>query len=114
MKKVLFALLFSVSIVNAQTNNPTEPVKVGDVVEIAPVSSYKHIAVPQKNFIIKQGGIANYNSLAGKKVVVTKLEQRKDGSTVAIIQPQDGSQFFGSHRTMSVNLNEAIKAGEIL
>ncbi|MGI9541161.1 MAG: hypothetical protein ACR2MI_03785 [Flavobacteriaceae bacterium] len=40
-------------------------------------TSYKHINFPKANLIIKRGGIFNYSSIKGAKLVVTELKKRK-------------------------------------
>lgn len=117
MIKYAIALLFSVSMLNAQTNANQDPVdvKVGDVFEIGKpeTNTYKHINFPRANFIIKRGGIANYKRAEGEKVIVTSVKEKKDGTTLVKIKRADGNRFFGSHPVVSVDIKEALASGEL-
>lgn len=117
MIKYAIALLFSVSILNAQetVNQNMTDVKVGDVFEIGKpeTNTYKHINFPRANFIIKRGGIANYKRAEGEKVVVTSIKEKKDGTTQVKIKRTDGNRFFGSHTVVSADLKEALESGEL-
>ena len=111
MIKYAIALLFSVSIMNAQdtATTPTS-VDVGDVLE---TNKYKHIDFPRENFIIKRGGIANYRQAHGEKVVVTAVKEKKDGTTQIKIKRNDGGRFFNSHTVVTADFKEAIDSGEL-
>ncbi|WP_282179604.1 hypothetical protein [Maribacter stanieri] len=116
MIKYAIALLFSVSIINAQdtATTPTS-VDVGDVFEIGKpeTNKYKHIDFPRENFIIKRGGIANYRQAHGEKVVVTAVKEKKDGTTQIKIKRNDGGRFFNSHTVVTADFKEAIDSGEL-
>lgn len=117
MIKYAIALLFSVSVLNAQDNvNVVQSdVEVGDVFEIGKpeTNTYKYINFPRANFIIKRGGIANYKRAEGQKVVVTSIKEKKDGTTLVKIKRTDGNRFFGSHPVVSVDFKEAVESGEL-
>lgn len=117
MIKYAIALLFSVSMLNAQTDidRTATNVKVGDIFEIGKpeTNTYKHINFPRANFIIKRGGIANYKRAEGEKVIVTSVKERKDGTTHVKIKRTDGNRFFGSHTVVSANFKEALATGEL-
>lgn len=111
MIKHLIPLLFSGVLLNAQEN-----VKVGDVLEIGSpeARTYKHIDFPRANFIIKRGGIANYKNLKGQKVVVTAVEEKKDGSKEIKLRKENGSRFFHSHTVVAANYRKALESGELV
>lgn len=117
MIKYAIALLLSISVLHAQNEDqiPTE-VQVGDVFEIGKpeTNRYKHIDFPRANFIIKRGGIANYSSVEGNKVVVTSVKEKKDGTKEVKIKRKDGRRFFGSHAVVSVYYRPALESGELL
>ena len=116
MIKYVIALMFSVSLLNAQNaNQDATNVKVGDTFEIGKpkTNSYKHINFPRANFIIKRGGIANYKRVEGEKVVVTAIKEKKDGTTQIKIKRINGNRFFGSHTVVSADLKEALESGEL-
>jgi hypothetical protein len=116
MIKYAIALLFSVSVLNAQNNvDQTTAVKVGDVFEIGTPESnkYKHINFPRANFIIKRGGIANYKRVQGEEVVVTSVKEKKDGTTQIKIKRNDGGRFFGSHTVVAADFQDALASGEL-
>ena len=119
MRKLFYTLILAIGSLslNAQDVNFVElqEVKVGETLEIgSPESSmYKHIDFPRANFIIKKGGIANYKSLEGNKVVITSLKEKKDGSYLVKLKRADGKRFFGSHVAVSANLKDALESGEL-
>lgn len=117
MIKYAIALLFSVSVLNAQqtTNVTPSAVEVGDVFEIGKpeTNKYKHIDFPRANFIIKRGGIANYKRVEGEKVVVTSIKEKKDGTTEIKIKRNDGGRFFGSHKYVEADIDQALASGEL-
>ncbi|CAN0603137.1 unnamed protein product, partial [Ectocarpus sp. 12 AP-2014] len=76
-------------------------------------NAYEHINFPRPNFIIKKGGIANYKRAQGKKVVVTAVKEKKDGTIKVTFKREDGSRFFGSHTYISADFKEAIASGEL-
>lgn len=118
MIKYVIALMFSVSMLNAQVNTEQTitDVKVGDVFEIGKPESnkYKHIEFPRANFIIKRGGIANYKRVEGETVVVKAVKEKKDGTVEVKIKRKDGGRFFGSHPVVSADIDEALNSGELL
>ena len=117
MIKYVIALLFSVSMLSAQStvNQEVTDVKVGDILEIGKpeTNTYKHINFPRANFIIKRGGIANYKRAEGEKVVVTAIKEKKDGTTQVKIKRTDGNRFFGSHTVVSADFEKALASGEL-
>lgn len=118
MIKYAIALLFSVSMLNAQmsTVQTSAEVQVGDVFEIGKPESnkYKHIKFPRANFIIKRGGVANYKLAQGETVVVNSVKEKKDGTVVVKIKRKDGGRFFGSHSVVAADIDEALSSGELL
>ncbi len=96
--------------------NTDSNVKIGDVFFIGEVdhNTYEYINFPRPNFIIKRGGIANYKNVRGRKVEVTSIKEKKDGSLVATIQLTSKKAFFNSHKYVTVKIVEAIRAKELL
>ena len=117
MIKYVIALLFSVSVLNAQEvqSVSTTEVKVGDVLRIGQpeTNAYKHIKFPRANFIIKKGGIANYKRVEGEKVIIMAIKEKKDGSIQIKIKRNDGGRFFGSHNVVAADVEEALESGEL-
>ncbi|SHJ37519.1 hypothetical protein [Pseudozobellia thermophila] len=111
MIKYVIPFLLSGVMLNAQEN-----VNVGDVLEIGSpdARTYKHIDFPRANFIIKRGGIANYKNLKGQKVVVTAIEEKKDGSKEIKLKKVNGNRFFGSHAVVAANYRKALETGELV
>ena len=111
MFKYIVPFLFSGVFLNAQEN-----INVGDVLEIGSpeARTYKYIDFPRANFIIKRGGIANYKDLKGQKVVVTAIEEKKDGAKEIKIKKENGSLFFGSHTVVAANYRKALETGELV
>ena len=108
-------LAFFVSVfMYAQTS--TADVNKGAILKIgnANYNNYKHINFPRANFIIKKGGIANYKNIRGQKVVITAIEEKKNGKRVAIIKLIAPRKFFNSHKFVTVDIDAAIKNKELL
>ena len=113
MKKIIFSFLllcfvsFSLS---AQSS-----VKVGDVFTIGEVAkdNYKYIKFPKANIVNKKGGVVNYNLLVGKKVEVTSIKEKKDGTKMAKIKLTSGKRFFKSHKYVTVHIDKAIESKEL-
>jgi len=119
MKQLFFALLFAVGSMGLNANDAKyivpQEVQVGDILKIGypDAPRYKHINFPRPNFIIKRGGIANYKRLQGNIVVVTSVEEKKDGTLRVRIKRVDGGRFFGSHSEVSADLKGALETGEL-
>ena len=98
-----------------QTEPNAQEIQVNDVLVIQEPSGldFKHIHFPKKNFIIKRGGIANMNQVAGKKVVVETISYDKDGATLVTLRRQDGKRFFRAFPTVKASLEEALDSGEL-
>lgn len=110
---ILFALLFIFFTSLTFSQNTDPKVNVGDVFIIGETDNYKHINFPKRNFIIKRGGIANYESIKGKKVEVTSIKE-KNGNLVATIKLASKKKFFNSHKYVTVNISEAIDNKELI
>ena len=76
-------------------------------------NNYKHINFPRTNFISKQGGIPNYDKVRGKEVVITSINERKDGSQIATIKLTSEKFFFNSHKYITVDIAAAIAENEL-
>jgi len=116
MRIIVLAILLVVATTNINAQSvDLQDVKVGDVLEIGrpDTPQFKHIDFPRANFIIKKGGIANYKRVVGRKVVVTDLKQRKDGTVVVKIKKTDGKRFFNSHPVVKADLKNALDSGEL-
>lgn len=119
MKQLFFAVLFALGTinVNAQDANhvASHEVQAGDILRIGlpDAPGFKHIDFPRPNFIIKQGGIANYKRVVGNEVVVTSVKEKKDGTLQVKIKRADGGRFFGSHSVVSADLKNALESGEL-
>lgn len=103
---------------NAQTVSDCDLAHVvakGDVIQIAnpSASTYKYINLPRPNFLIKRGGIVNFNKLKGKKIEVTEVNTTKNCKIEVRVKRQDGKKFFNTLKTMTIDLDRAIEAGEI-
>ncbi|WP_439152249.1 dihydroorotase [Winogradskyella sp.] len=116
MKNYIFSSVFAFLIsAFSYSQDSSSTYKIGDVFEIGIVSNnnYKHINFPRANFIIKKGGIVNYDNIKGSKVVITSIEKNKNGKQVATIKLTDSRKFFNSHKYVTVNIDEAIENKEL-
>ena len=108
---LLIFFVFSNSI-NAQ-NSPE--VKVGETLSIGSSDNYLYsdVKFPKPNFIIKQGGIANYKKLEGTLVEVSEIRKNSKDQTVVILKRKDGKKFFGSFSAIRANYENALASGEL-
>ncbi|TSE05064.1 hypothetical protein [Aquimarina algiphila] len=118
MKKILiFALLsFFIAKGHGNTSNAQDPIEVGDILVIGKPSAqqYQHIHFPKTNFIIKKGGIPNYKSLIGERVIVTEVAQDKEGNRKITLKREDGRKFFNSISRVKINLEKALENKEVV
>lgn len=88
-------------------------IEPGSVLEIVkPNGNFKHIKVPRSNFIIKQTGIANLNSIDGNRVVVTSISDKK-GQKMITFNRKDGRKFFNNYKSLSAIWPAALESGEL-
>ena len=115
IKHLTLLIFFNLFALTAFAQSSNNTVNVGDVFVIGEVENnqYKHINFPKPNFIIKKGGIANFNNLKGKEVEVTAVKVKNDGSVKATIRLTSNKSFFNSHKYVTVDILEAIEHGEL-
>ena len=115
MRTTLLILSLCLGLSNLLAQETTDPVSQGTVLTLSnPVGhNYKHIDFPRRNFIIKRGAIADYNSLIGMEIVVKDLVKDSDGRTKAILERKDGRPFFRFYPTVEANLEQAMAVGEL-
>ena len=116
MRNILLIPIMLIFAFQVEAQNQTEPVKVGDVLVInqAENQNFKSLDLPKANFIIKKGGIANYKSLVGNRVEVAEVNTNDAGETTVVLKREDGRKFFRTHTTISANIDEALKNGELI
>lgn len=118
MKKTLFFILLSFFIMKGQENisNTQDPIAIGDVLIIGKPSDqhYCYIHFPKTNFIIKKGGIPNYKSLIGDRVIVTEVTQTKAGNRKITLKREDGYKFFNSISQVNIDLEKALEYNEVI
>ncbi|MDO1502076.1 dihydroorotase [Winogradskyella maritima] len=116
MKKYIFSSVFAFIIsAFSYSQSSSSTYNVDDVFEIGNVkdNNYKYINFPKANFIIKKGGIVNYDNLKGSKVVITSIEKKENGKQVATIKLTDSRRFFNSHKYVTVDIDKAIENKEL-
>lgn len=115
MRTTLLILALCLGIGNLFAQESTDPISQGTVLTLnSPAGHhYKHIDFPRRNFIIKRGAIADYNSLIGMEIVVKDLIKDSDGKTKAILERKDGRPFFRFYPTVEANLEQAMAVGEL-
>lgn len=106
-------LIFSFS--NPVLSQENNELKVGEILKIGDSENYQYsdVRFPRPNFIIKKGGIANYEKLAGTLVEITEIKPASDNQTIVILKRKDGKKFFGSFPEIKANYNSAIASGEL-
>lgn len=108
-------LAFFIS-VSLYAQEPQSNFNEGDVFQIGTVDydNYKHINFSKANFIIKKGGIANYENVKGQRVVITSIKEKSNGKKIATIKLADSGRFFNSHKYITVDIDAALKNEELL
>lgn len=118
MRKLLIITLFLgfAFQTQGQEKDINKEIEIGTVVEInePQVYGYKYIQFPRPNFIIKRGGIVNYNSVKGNRVEITGIEIKKDGSREVQLKRINGGKFFRNFTTVKADLDKALESGEII
>ena len=107
----LLIFLFALGL-HAQIKVPV--VNIGDELKIATVPSndYEYIEVPRKNIILKRGGILNFSKFSNSTVIIKDLVYEKE-TAYAIIERADKRRFFKAFRTLTVDIEAALEAGEL-
>ena len=115
-KNIRFAIALLFFTVTLYSQNISSPIAVGDVFVVGAVenNNYTYINFPKPNIIIKKGGLVNFKNVVGKKVVVTSIKEKGNGTLVATIQLTSKRSFFKSHKTVTVKIKEAIEHKELL
>ncbi|WP_405247915.1 MULTISPECIES: hypothetical protein [unclassified Cellulophaga] len=96
-------------------HSQTTSLQEGTVVVLANPNGehYKHIDFPRKNFIIKRGALADFNSLVGTKLVIKEYKAISDHNQIASLIRQDGKPFFRFFSSVDANIEQAIESGEL-
>ena len=115
MKKAAFLILsfFFALQLNAQHQEDTQTVGAELTIKSPSSSAYKHLYFPRKNIIIKRGGIANFKSVVGTKVVISKILKKDNGVTEVVLKRADGRKFFNYLPNIKANLDQALAMGEL-
>jgi uncharacterized protein YajQ (UPF0234 family) len=116
MKKIIIISMMTICVLklSAQIEPDPQAVQKGDILVINQPENqnFQYLNLPNANFIIKKGGIANYKSIAGNRVKVTGFKKDKLGEIEVILKRVDGRRFF-SFPTITANLKMAIESGEL-
>ncbi|MBJ6369451.1 hypothetical protein [Snuella sedimenti] len=119
MKKILLILLLVTGYSYANDLNTVsfdnDKPKVGDVLVINATSNtkYNHISFPKLNTIVKRGGLANYKTVHGQKVIIKKVIDNNDGSTTVVLVSKDKTKFFGFLKSVKANYHKSVDSGEL-
>ena len=112
-KSILFtAFLFSVYLLQGQA---IDNIAEGDVLVLGEPSGSAYVAIdfPRRNIIIKRGAIADFKALIGKKLIVLRIENEKNGNKIAVLKRKDGQNFFRFFPEVKANLSQALNAREL-
>ncbi|MBU2951192.1 hypothetical protein KO493_10835 [Tamlana agarivorans] len=117
MKNLAFLFFLAFGVTFANNTNPTtqNEVKVGDelVINKQNPDKFNHVDFPRLNFIVKRGGLANYNSVDGHVVLVKNVETNANGETKVTLESKNGKKFFGFLNSVDADYNKALNAGEL-
>jgi len=110
---LFFVAIFSSSLISAQKSDNN--FKKGDVFIISKVenNNYKHIYFPKKNFIIKKGGIVNFENVYEQNIEIVSTKTDKKGNLIATIKLVSGKRFFNSHKYLKANISRALLEKEL-
>jgi hypothetical protein len=99
---------------NTPLKNFNDP-QIGDVIIINQTNAngYKYIFFPKLNFIVKKGGIGNYNLVEHTHAIIKKVEKNENGDIFVILKRKNDKKFFGSVKSVKANYTKALNAGEI-
>jgi len=113
---IILVLLIGLCSGSIYAQSANSSVYVGDTFIIGEVNqnNYKHIDFPKDNFILKKGGVANYNNIKGKRVEVTSIKKKPNGRLIATIKLTSNKRFFTSHRYITVDIPQAIDQKELV
>ena len=109
-------IIISLFLVSALTSvGYAQEIKIGDELTIEKPAGidYQHIYFPRKNFIIKQGGIADLKTVKNVVVVVTDIKYGSNNESIITIKRKDGRRFFFALRHVKANFEGAIENGEL-
>lgn len=92
-------------------NNP----EVGDrlVIQAPENTTYSAVNMPKLNFVVKNGGVANYKSVQNTLVEVVKITLNKKGESIVTLQRVDGAKILGLKKSVSANYDKALQLGEL-
>jgi hypothetical protein len=79
---------------------------------VKPNGDFQHLQLPRKNFILKQGGHINMQSLNGNHVVVEKVQQLGEQHKV-VLRRKDGGKFLRVYPTLTAHWPQALQDGEL-
>ncbi len=115
-KNIRFAIALLFFTFTLYSQSTPMPIAVGDVFVVGAVenNNYTYINFPKPNIIIKKGGLVNFRNVVGKKVRITSIKEKKNGTLVATIQLVSKRLFFKSHKTVTVKINKALQHKELL
>ncbi len=115
MKMRLKIVIFTLTLFSAIAAIQAQDVQIGQELTIETPSDheYRFIYFPRKNFIIKQGGIADLKMVRNLKVIVTDLEYREGTKTLVTLKRKDGGRFFNALFSVKADLDRALNAGEL-
>jgi len=115
-KNIRFAIVLIFLSFTLYSQSTSSTIAVGDffVIGAAENNTYTYINFPKPNIIIKKGGLVSFKNVVGKKVVVTSIKEKRNGTLVATIQLVSKRLFFKSHKTVTVKIKKAIEYKELL
>jgi len=100
-KNIRFAIALVFFSFTLYSQSTSSMIAVGDffVIGAAENNNYTYINFPKPNNIIKKGGLVSFKNVVGKKVVVTSIKEKWNGTLVAMIHLVSKRLFFESHNS---------------
>ncbi|MEN8798593.1 MAG: hypothetical protein ABF293_05055 [Flavobacteriaceae bacterium] len=110
---LIFLALFSLQWTLAQQE--TKAPKVGEIFILGSYNGleYDYVHFPKLNIVLKRGGIGNWTSLAGTKVVVKEKYQNGNGETFTVLARADGRRFLKVIPSVTSSFERALETGEL-
>ncbi|WP_165748277.1 hypothetical protein [Cellulophaga sp. Z1A5H] len=115
MKTFIIFIFMAMYTLSGHSQKTTANLEEGTIVILTNINGehYKHIDFPRKNFIIKRGALADFNSLAGTKLVIKEYKATKGTNQIALLSRQDDKPFFRFFSSVEANIEQAIESGEL-
>jgi len=115
MRAYILIVLALFSLLGAQAQQDSKAPELGEILLLGTYDGmeYDHVHFPKLNFVLKRGGIGNWTSLPGTRVVVREKYQNSDGETFVVLERTDGLRFLKVIPSVTCSFQQALESGEL-